>query len=382
MSDRIGTDEMEPLDWQDFRRYNYQVKLDRASRNRTSRNSTGRNRAGRNCAASPHRTRYRAERSKWRGVFLFIALVLVCALAFAFWNGQFEALARQFLEPQSGRPQIAAQSGRPQIAASPSAALRPSGSSSESGLASYSSPDTSRFTVPVAVTDIADTHYLALINTVHPLTKEIDNRLIISVKNSVPVLLEGVALHKTALGAVRELFAAAQDAGVELNVSSGYRSYSQQQQLYQGATDKSLVQPPNCSEHQTGLAVDIFPTGETESTLASSHAGQWMQKNAWRYGLILRYPEGKQSITGISHEPWHYRYIGMPHAWFCMQDDLCLEEYIQFLKDSGGYQVALDGKEYTVVYQVSQDGLLYMPERGDYTVTSDNSGGYIVTAWE
>jgi D-alanyl-D-alanine carboxypeptidase len=67
---------------------------------------------------------------------------------------------------------------------------------------------------------------------------------------------------------------------------------------------------------------------------------------------------------------------------YCQQNNLCFEEYIQFLKDSGGYTMTLDGKAYTILYQIPQDGIIYVPEGQNYYVSGDNTGGYIITAWE
>ena len=78
--------------------------------------------------------------------------------------------------------------------------------------------------------------------------------------------------------------------------------------------------PPGTSEHELGLAVDING--------ASYDLYIWLQQNSWRYGFIQRYPEDKTAITGISHEPWHYRYVGKEAAGEIYESGLCLEEYL------------------------------------------------------
>ena len=240
-----------------------------------------------------------------------------------------------------------------------------------------------QFTIPVHVEDIADTRRLELINRDHGIVGDPAQGLIVPAWPTVPVSAKTVRLHEQLLEAVCELFAAAREAkaGSGFYVSSGYRDFDAQKQIYDETSDKSFVQPPGYSEHQSGLAADILVLDIGQAGMAASREGRWLSQNAWKYGLILRYPQDKQDITNISFEPWHFRYIGQPHAWYCRENNLCLEEYIQLLKDSGGYQVTLDGANYSVLYQIPQDGILYVPEDLDYSISGDNTGGFIVTAW-
>ena len=86
------------------------------------------------------------------------------------------------------------------------------------------------------------------------------------------------------------------------------------------------VAVPGTSEHQLGLAVDI--SMEDTATQTTSDMWQWLMKNSYKYGFILRYPEDKTNITGISYEPWHYRYVGREAAEEIYRSGLCLEEYL------------------------------------------------------
>ncbi len=137
--------------------------------------------------------------------------------------------------------------------------------------------------------------------------------------------------------------------GIDLVIYSGYRSHSYQTENFDrhvreyrakgyGASAASseaatLVAPPGTSEHETGLAADIVSTDylKTHSDLSSSFdetdAYTWLSKHAASYGFILRYPEGKTSITGIEYEPWHFRYVGEANAKKIDASGLCLEEY-------------------------------------------------------
>ena len=82
---------------------------------------------------------------------------------------------------------------------------------------------------------------------------------------------------------------------------------------------------PGTSEHELGLAVDINADKERSS---NEEVYNWLAENAWRYGLILRYPQGKEGITGIDYEPWHYRYVGKEVAKQIYEEGITLEEYV------------------------------------------------------
>jgi len=93
---------------------------------------------------------------------------------------------------------------------------------------------------------------------------------------------------------------------------------------------------PGTSEHQTGLAVDIVDAGyqSLDEKQERTAVQQWLMKNSWRYGFILRYPNHKSDITGIYYEPWHYRYVGKEAAKEIYEKDICLEEYIKEINNN------------------------------------------------
>ena len=93
----------------------------------------------------------------------------------------------------------------------------------------------------------------------------------------------------------------------------------------------TVVALPGTSEHQTGLALDIVDAGyqELDEAQENTPVQQWLMRNSWRYGFILRYPTGKSNITGIIYEPWHYRYVGRDAARAIYESGLCLEEYLE-----------------------------------------------------
>ena len=91
--------------------------------------------------------------------------------------------------------------------------------------------------------------------------------------------------------------------------------------------------PAGCSEPQTGLALDILCSGNTSMDVSQMDepGNQWLRKNCYKYGFILRYPENKSAVTGINFEPWHFRYVGKAAAKYIMKNHITLEEFYQKL---------------------------------------------------
>lgn len=124
-----------------------------------------------------------------------------------------------------------------------------------------------------------------------------------------------------------------------IKAMSTYRSYSYQSNLYNSyvATDgeekaNTYSAKPGHSEHQTGLALDIFNETSPYTDFENTKEFTWMQKNAHKYGFILRYPKAKETITGYAYESWHYRYVGPEIAEYIFQHNITYDEYyIQFL---------------------------------------------------
>ncbi|MDR2977592.1 MAG: M15 family metallopeptidase [Streptococcaceae bacterium] len=239
-------------------------------------------------------------------------------------------------------------------------------------------------TKSVSLSKIKNTHCLDLINSDYAI-QEADEPTLwkLSAVNGKIATLEDqkIFLQKPAQTAVKQLVEATENAvGGNIALSSGFRSYDEQKQLYAEAEDKSFVQVPGHSEHESGFAADI--SIQDVEDVANSEQSVYLRENAWKYGLILRYPAGKQDITGIANEAWHFRYVGKIHAWYCTSQNMAYEEYIDFLKKSGGYTQELDGITYTVSYQTPKNHKLQLPKSGKYEVSSDNTGGYVVTSWK
>ena len=144
----------------------------------------------------------------------------------------------------------------------------------------------------------------------------------------------------------KQFLAAARAVAPEESLISGYRSVEEQTELYNERVAQleatglpheeaerqaqTQVQVPGASEHQTGLAIDMSaPNGLSEEVV------QQIIALAPQYGFVLRYPEGKNAITGVDYENWHFRYVGVENAQYMVKHQLVLEEYIQKLKEAG-----------------------------------------------
>lgn len=134
-------------------------------------------------------------------------------------------------------------------------------------------------------------------------------------------------------------------------ICSSYRTNAQQQQLFNNKIDQYInygynedsarelasywVTNPGTSEHEIGLAVDIISKSYQELNKAQeeTEVQKWLKENSYKYGFALRYPPDKSEITMINYEPWHYRYVGFESAKYMKEHDICLEEYLDWLKN-------------------------------------------------
>jgi len=149
-------------------------------------------------------------------------------------------------------------------------------------------------------------------------------------------------MRKEAAAALENLFIAAKEAGNDLMTISGYRSFDRQTVIYNNqvqANGKEYADKysayPGTSEHQTGLTMDVrYADDSKESKLDESfgdtETGKWLADHAHEYGFIIRYPKGKEAITGYSYEPWHIRYVGTEIANEIYTNQSTLEEYFGY----------------------------------------------------
>lgn len=147
--------------------------------------------------------------------------------------------------------------------------------------------------------------------------------------------LSNMSLVNTAKYAFENMSKEANKENLKIIAMSTYRSYEYQVNLYnnyaksdgKAAADTYSGRPGN-SEHQTGLAVDVYNQDETYTNFEKTEEYIWMQDNAYKYGFILRFPKGKEKETGYEFESWHYRYVGKNIAKIIKENNISLEEYI------------------------------------------------------
>ena len=192
---------------------------------------------------------------------------------------------------------------------------------------------------PAAGDYTADDHIWRLVNKTHPLnnSKYRPKNLQLATVNSRPDKPEEErSVRADIMPEVEQLFASAKAAGHDLQIGSGFRGYELQNTYYssyvnaygQAAADK-FSSKPGYSEHQTGLVMDIAAADHNcylETCFGETAAGKWLAKHAHEYGFILRYPKGKERITGYQYEPWHFRYVGRELAAALKKADMTLDQ--------------------------------------------------------
>ena len=137
--------------------------------------------------------------------------------------------------------------------------------------------------------------------------------------------------------AYKKMFDDAKKENITLIINSSYRSYSEQETLYEKYRKAkgeeyadSIAARPGYSEHQTGYAIDLITYGATSSTFEETEAFKWLQDNSYKYGFILRYPKDKDYLTGYSYESWHFRYVGLEAAKYIHENDITFDEYYAY----------------------------------------------------
>lgn len=151
-------------------------------------------------------------------------------------------------------------------------------------------------------------------------------------------MLEKRKMRKVAAEALKELFDAAKEDGIYLAGVSAYRSRAYQKALFDSYVERDGYEKartysalPGTSEHETGLAIDVSGSDgkcAAQDCFAGTPEAEWLEANAHRFGFIIRYPKGKESITGYQYEPWHLRYVGKEAAEAIAEQSITLEEYL------------------------------------------------------
>lgn len=182
---------------------------------------------------------------------------------------------------------------------------------------------------------------LILVNKQHPVPKDYTVEL--------ETIKGNMKCDARIIGDLIAMFQAADADGVNLAVCSPYRDLARQEWLFERkiktymknglsyieaySLASQIVMVPGASEHQLGLAIDINCDTYTslDEGFADTKAGKWLAEHCAEYGFILRYPLGREEITGVEYEPWHFRYVGKEAATVIMEQGICLEEFIEGL---------------------------------------------------
>ncbi len=192
-----------------------------------------------------------------------------------------------------------------------------------------------------------DTEYLMLVNKENSIGSYAPSNL---KELECPTTRSNLSLDYDAAVAVEAMMIEMAAAGIkETYVTSAYRSYAYQKNLYDGYVQKEMAEDPSISpeeaerrasvysakpgqsEHQTGLCLDFITAdmgGNLNEEFENKEAFEWLRKNAYKYGFILRYPKDKVEVTGYQYEPWHYRFVGRQAASEIYFSGMCLEEYL------------------------------------------------------
>ena len=230
---------------------------------------------------------------------------------------------------------------------------------------------------------------LYLVNRAHPLPEEPSAEVLASVRSGQTE----VRLHQRAKVMLDQLLAAVGSMGAIVPVS-GYRPQTEQQAIWDdtlaehgSAFTETYVARPGCSEHQTGLAIDLGRAAREIDFIRPDFPEEGacgrFRRLAPRYGFIQRYHREKESLTGIACEPWHYRYVGTPHALLMEREGLCLEEYLDWVQTAPRTCRLEHGRSARVFYMpcAGDETELRLPE-GCCQVSGDNRNGFVVTVWE
>ena len=222
--------------------------------------------------------------------------------------------------------------------------------------------------------------------------------------NSYRIANTSLKLEAEAFHAANQMFNAYQEAtgNRDYQITHAARTLDQQKSIYDhylatyGTEEGALLAAqPGYSEHHSGYAFDmnVYTAGGVSYSLASASDVDpnygWIYENAAKYGFVQRYPEGKTSLTGITNEPWHFRYVGRGHASYMAENGLVLEEYIALLykhpHDGKHLTFAYDGVSYEVFFVPFAEGVelveVQIPKGAEYTISGNNWDGVIVTVY-
>lgn len=239
-----------------------------------------------------------------------------------------------------------------------------------------------------------DSHFgdLILVSPGFALAEEPNIKTMVPAMNGQP----DIRINSKACILLRNLLDSIQ-SGNQITAVSGFRTQAEQEKIWNDSIKENgseftheFVALPGHSEHQTGLAIDL---GENKPPIdyirpSFPYAGicEKFREKAPLFGFIERYQKGKEPVTGISAEPWHFRYVGFPHSAIIAEKKLSLEEYISFLKSTTDqdhpYCYHKDDTIVNVFYLPAEEKTeITIPEGSPYHFSGTNEGGVVVSVW-
>ncbi len=181
---------------------------------------------------------------------------------------------------------------------------------------------------------------LMLVNKYYKLSKDFKPNNLVAITNKYAWgTNKSKSIREDVMDAYLNMYNAAfNEIGVTLMINSAYRDYEHQEEVYNDYKENrgidyadSVAARPGSSEHQTGLSLDIFELKNSKmATFKDTEAYKWLKNNCYKYGFILRYPEGKENITGFNFEAWHYRYVGIETATYIYEKNITFDEYYAY----------------------------------------------------
>lgn len=177
---------------------------------------------------------------------------------------------------------------------------------------------------------------LMLTNKYYYLDKSYNSDNMVKVNNTYSYG-DNQMLTENTFEAFKKMWKAAKDEGLTLIINSSFRSYEDQEEVYEyykankGEETADLIAAhAGFSEHQTGMAIDLQTYGSTGKTFENFDEFKWLEKNAYKYGFILRYPKDKEDITGYEYESWHFRFVGIDAAKYIQENKITFDEYYAY----------------------------------------------------
>ncbi len=188
---------------------------------------------------------------------------------------------------------------------------------------------------------------------------------------NLDALEENQAISHMAVEKLHALFAASEaNCGEKILFTSTYRTLQFQSNIY-GVNPYAAK--PGESEHHSGLVADIKVDGFAQRRFIMSKTGKWMAKHAHEYGFVIRYPLWGEKKTHVDYEPWHLRYVGLPHSQILYHSKMVLESYLEALETNTFFRY-----DDTVIAIVKDEGFSFPAEATDLHVSANTRGGYVV----